>query len=57
MGELANDIINGFMCSWCGICFREEHGYPVVCHSCGKGIKEKELLEKHGVQKAIYKEI
>ncbi len=34
MGQAANDLINGFVCSECGIYFAEPHGYPVLCHGC-----------------------
>jgi hypothetical protein len=62
MGVIADDMINGFMCSWCGICFEEEHGYPVLCRGCYKdwlddGHTKKELLKEHGIQPAINKEL
>jgi hypothetical protein len=56
MGEMADDVINGFMCSWCGTCFDGEHGYPVLCFECRKGMKKKEM-EKHGLQAATLKEL
>ncbi len=56
MGEIADMMINGEMCSWCGICFIGEHSYPVVCKSCAEGKSDKELL-KVGVQNAINDEI
>lgn len=34
MGEIANDMINGSCCSFCGEYFVEEHGYPVACDDC-----------------------
>lgn len=34
MDEIADDMINGLSCSWCGIYFTEEHGHPVVCKEC-----------------------
>ena len=34
IGEMAEDILDGFMCSHCGVCFIEEHGFPVLCRSC-----------------------
>lgn len=34
MGEIANDMIDGFCCSCCGIYFTEEHGFPVYCEEC-----------------------
>ena len=71
MGEIADDIINGFQCSWCGICFEKEHDYPVACNDCWEEEKKEhpekfekkkllgEIVEIHksGVQKAIYKEL
>lgn len=56
MGDIADDVISGFQCTWCGVCFQKEHGWPVVCFSCGKGVKKKEL-EKYGLQQATIKEI
>lgn len=45
MGELAEDIIEGRCCEWCGMYFFilddkeeitgiHEHGYPVLCWTC-----------------------
>lgn len=34
MGQIADDIINGLQCSFCGVCFENEHGYPVACCDC-----------------------
>lgn len=34
MGQMAEDAINGFSCSWCGTYFKKEHGYPVACKDC-----------------------
>ena len=55
MGQIAEDVINGFQCSWCGQLFKGEHGYPVVCYDCGHGVSNKEL-EKVGLQRATLKE-
>lgn len=35
MGQAAEDMVNGLSCSWCGVYFKEPHGYPVVCTDCG----------------------
>ena len=43
MGELADDAISGHCCSWCGIYFDGEHGYPVVCRECFQGATDDEL--------------
>lgn len=56
MGELADDMIDGASCSWCGVYFSKEHGYPVVCESCAKGYSN-ERLAQNGVQRAIEKEL
>lgn len=34
MGENADDMIEGLTCSWCGIMFKKEHGFPVLCKNC-----------------------
>ena len=34
MGQIADDIINGFCCHGCGMYFVEEHGFPVLCDEC-----------------------
>jgi hypothetical protein len=60
MGEIANDMIDGSSCSWCGCYFEEEHGYPVVCKECfDDWVKEdggnKKKLDKLGLQIATEK--
>jgi len=65
MGELADDMVNGLSCSWCGIHFKEEHGYPVICKDCfgdfvGWGTADEEkarLLKDHALQVTIVKEM
>lgn len=34
MGEIADTIINGGMCQYCGECFDDEPGYPRTCLAC-----------------------
>lgn len=34
MGEIADMMINGSMCQYCGECFDDEPGYPRSCPSC-----------------------
>jgi hypothetical protein len=53
MGEIADDLIEGRVCSWCGIYFTKEHSFPVVCKGCWKDATSDERKE---VQKAIYQE-
>ena len=61
MGELAQDKISGFSCSWCGVYFVDEHGYPVLCDSCWKDAIDKHksgkvIMNNFGLQKAIHSE-
>lgn len=46
MGQIAEDIINGFCCSLCGTYFEEEHGYPVLCHHCWEQAKEEGRVKR-----------
>ena len=60
--SLAGDILDGFSCSYCGVCFEKKHGYPVLCKDCWKNtIKSmktaKRILDKLGFQKAFLKEL
>jgi len=67
MGEIADDMVEGFACTWCGVYFEQSHGYPVVCTSCFDGWRQekqigwkrgkKRLLEQMGLQVAIEKEL
>lgn len=34
MGDIADLIINGGMCQYCGECFDDEPGYPRSCPGC-----------------------
>ena len=36
MGEIADMMINGSMCQYCGECFDDEPGYPRSCPSCAE---------------------
>jgi len=70
MGEIAEDMVDGQSCSWCGVYFEHSHGYPVICVDCytdwsvanhnypdtHKDIKEL-LLKKHALQVATEKEL
>lgn len=42
MGQLADDMINGFSCSECGVYFEKEHGHPVLCKDCFEDIEQDE---------------
>jgi len=51
--SIAEDIVCGLQCSHCGIRFRDEHGYPVLCKDCYKNEYEKEHA---GLSKATIEE-
>ena len=54
MGQIANDIIDGYCCSLCGTYFTKEHGYPVICKDCWKSLSKKERKQ---YQLAAHEEI
>ena len=54
MDEQEEMVLNGEQCSWCGVMFDGEHGYPVVCRDCWKDAKTS---ERKGVQKATLREL
>jgi len=59
MGDIADDMIDGHSCSWCGIYFEQPHLFAVICNSCAqqvKGMTTNQLLDKHGVQRSQEKE-
>lgn len=53
MGELANDMVDGYSCSHCGVYFEKPHDYPVLCHDC---YDRETKAERAGIQRAINKE-
>lgn len=55
MGEVANDMIEGFVCSWCGIYFERLHGFPVLCKKCYHS--DPKQAQSSGLQKATLKEL
>ena len=52
----ADDKVNGFSCSHCGIYFIKEHGYPVLCRTCHCHFYTKKEMQQDGLQKAIHPE-
>ncbi len=66
MGQMADDMIDGTTCSWCGCYFMHPtkkdhlytHEYPAVCHECYRDWKEydggtKAKLTELGLQIAL----
>lgn len=55
MGEIADDMVDGTMCSLCGCFFRDPkqqppnnlytHNHPVVCWECWTDLTKKERKE------------
>ena len=54
MGEIADDMVEGFSCSHCGVYFKQSHGYPVLCHDC---YDEETKAERAGLQRTIEEEL
>lgn len=54
MGEIANAMVSGEMCSLCGTYFKKAHGYPVLCKDCWK---HASIEDRKAHQKAIHPEI
>jgi hypothetical protein len=52
VGQISDDITSGLCCSLCGIYFRAEAGFPVLCTACWKDNPE----ERDGYQRATAKE-
>ena len=56
MGEIAEDMIKGDRCSFCGIFFDDSYGFPIVCRPCFKSWKKenkkgkKQFLRETGLQ-------
>lgn len=63
MGEIADDMIDGDCCSWCGLYFKKGHGFPVICRGCFKDWKKEEktgkkrFTEETGLQVATIEEL
>ncbi len=58
MGEIAEDMIDGSCCQWCGQYFSDPdhdviytHGYPVACKGCYDENPKK--ARKVGLQRAL----
>jgi len=54
MGEYADLILEGSICSLCDTHFVSEHEFPVLCESCWNECTEK---EREGYSKAFLDEI
>ena len=57
MGEIADDMIDGTVCSDCGMFFNAKgesytHGYPVLCWDCWDDWKPSERRDAH-VRRAL----
>jgi len=57
MGEVANDMLDGLMCSWCGTYFEKAHGFPVLCVACDDTRRADVPELSPEVQRATVREI
>jgi hypothetical protein len=53
MGELADEMLDGWSCSHCGIYFKTGHGFPVLCKDC---FNEETKEERAGLPRATEEE-
>lgn len=49
MGDIADMMMEGSMCVWCGVVFKNTHEYPVICKRCWDNSTPE---ERKGIQKA-----
>ncbi len=54
MSEITEDMVDGLICSHCGIYFLKPHGYPVLCEDC---YSDETKEERAGLQKTSIKEL
>lgn len=67
MGEIAEDMYDGTMCSDCGMYFQDPynednlytHDYPVICWDCwdSYSLKKRQQAIKNGYQRALVKTV
>ena len=65
MGQIAEDMVSGLVCSDCGMFFRDdvaldpnllyEHGYPAVCWDCWKSYskRDQKAAKRAGLPRAL----
>lgn len=53
--SMADDVVAGLVCSWCGVFFVEEHGFPVVCRDCAE--VDPAVVEPRGLVVATLAEL
>ena len=61
MGDMADDLVEGRTCSYCGVMFVESHDYPVLCRECfkqqKKDIAHGEVQRHDALPKSMHKEL
>lgn len=61
MGEMADDMVDGWTCSHCGTYFKSSHGYRVLCRSCfetdGGDCNDRNKVGKSGIPLTLEQEI
>lgn len=53
-GEHADDMVDGFCCSYCGMYFIEPNGFPCLCDECWDETKKS---DRAGLQRSLYKTV
>ena len=57
MGEVANDMLDGLMCAWCGIYFVKPHSFQVLCVSCDDVRRVEMPGTTPEIQRATHREV
>ena len=53
MSEHTDDVLNGQVCSFCGVFFKRPHGHPAVCTFCWDELSRE---DREGHQRATVEE-
>ena len=42
MGDMADGVLSGMFCEWCGVLLKGEAEYPRLCKNCAEGMPEEQ---------------
>jgi len=45
VGDIADTMLNGDMCEWCGVYIGEGNGYPRLCKKCQNTPEGRERMK------------
>lgn len=53
MGAIADDMVDGSSCSYCGVYFERPHGHPVLCKDCFADEPEEDSVYPMATEKEL----